>query len=174
MMGPQMKSTMLSGAGPRADQWALRARDRGFTMVEMMVVAAVIAILAAIALPIYSEQVIKARRVEARTAVLDLATRQERYYSINNAYTDNAALLGYGAAATFPVSVGSGSVSYYTLTVPSVTAGTATALPTYVARATPSGAQQADTKCYTYQINQLGAKSNLNSGGTAMTTTDCW
>src|SRR5216683_1422861 len=92
-----------------------RLESGGFTLVELVIVA----ILASIAIPAYNAQIRKSRRTEAKTALLDLAGREERYFNANtgtNAYTDVPALLGY--AATMPqmqnYPVGSG---YYTVTV---------------------------------------------------------
>ena len=149
-------------------------RTRGFTLIELMIAVVVVAILTAIALPQYSSYVLRARRADAKTALLELAARQERFFAVNNAYTSNAANLGYGAGATFPVNVSPGSNNYYTLAVPTVTAGSATTLPTFVATATPTGAQQKDTPCYTFRVDSLGVKTNLDSGGAVIANANCW
>lgn len=78
------------------------------------------------------------------------------------------------ALTTFPVNVTAGSTTYYTLAVPTVTAGSATALPTFVATVTPVGPQQRDTECYTFRVNSNGVKSNVGSGGAALAGTQCW
>lgn len=59
---------------------------RGFTLIELMIVVAVIAVLAAIAVPAYTEQVRKSHRADAQTAMLELAQRLERCFTLNNAY----------------------------------------------------------------------------------------
>lgn len=143
-------------------------RHRGFTLIELMIVVAAIAILTTIALPSYQSYVIKSRRTDAKNGLLDLASREERYFSVNNTYTTDLSLLGYGVAAnTTSVAINASGQSYYTL---NATAATAT---TYTATAVPTGAQAADTTCATYQIDQLGTQTNW-SGTTQITGTGCW
>src|SRR5205823_309417 len=89
----------------------------GFTLIELMVVVAIATILFSIAIPSYMTYIRQSRRTEAKTAVLELAGREERFLSTNpTAYTSTANALGYGTAAVpltnFPV--GSG---YYQVTV---------------------------------------------------------
>lgn len=139
---------------------------RGFSLIELMIVVSLIGILAAIALPSYQSYILRSRRIDAKTAVLDLASRQERYLSINNTYTLSAVALGYGGS--FPLAVNSSGKSYYNL---NVTVATPTA---FTAVAVPIGSQVADVDCYTYKIDQLGTQSNLNASNTQITGTGCW
>src|ERR1700731_5354958 len=89
-------------------------RPGGFSLIELMVVVAIATILFAVAVPSYLTYIRQSRRTEAKTAVLDLAGREERYLSTNPAaYTNVPGNLGYaGFGAGNPV--GSG---YYFLTV---------------------------------------------------------
>jgi type IV pilus assembly protein PilE len=150
-----------------AMHWTSRRSDsRGFTLVELMVVIVIASILMAIAIPSYRNSIRKSRRTDAKTALLDLAGREERFNSTNGSYTNVAASLGY---ATFspPPAVGSG---YYTITVTTVTAGTATTVPFFSLTAAPVvGSDQAkDTACGSFILTSTGAQTVTG------TATDCW
>ena len=141
-------------------------RSVGFTLIELMVTVAIVSILATIAVTSYSSPVLKSRRTEAKSALLDLAGREERLFSTTNAYTNLEASLGYAAAgaATVMTSMPFGN-NYYQLTA---------ALPggasTYLLTATPVGNQANDTQCGSFSINQLGQQTIT---GTA-TAASCW
>lgn len=144
-------------------------RQRGFTLVEVMVTVLIVAILAAIAIPSYRSQVRKSRRAEAKTALMDLAGREERYFNTNNAYTTISGNLGYGTAtsAMTNFSVGGG---YYGVTA------NATAT-TYSIVAIPLTADQLkDTQCLYFSVDNTGKQSaNLSTAGTGTdTTSSCW
>jgi len=141
----------------------------GFTLIELMITVAIIAILTVIAYPSYRQYVLKSHRVDAKTALLDLAARQERYYTLQNIYTSAPVALGYGAAS-FPVAVQTGNQSYYTLNVTAV--NNAASVPTYSATAAPTTLQQADA-CGTYTINQLGQQGNTGLASNT-TSAQCW
>src|ERR1700733_7245487 len=88
-------------------------RDRGFTLVELIVAMVILAVLAAIAIPSYSIYVLKAHRTEAKSALLDLSSLEERYFSTAGTYSLNPTDLGYNYAAGTSFPVGSG---YYNIT----------------------------------------------------------
>ncbi len=72
----------------------MRRDSAGFTLIELMIAVAVVAIIVAIAVPAYQEQVTKGRRIDGMQTLTDLMSRQERYYSNNNSYTTDLTLLG--------------------------------------------------------------------------------
>jgi type IV pilus assembly protein PilE len=140
-------------------------RIAGFSLIELMVTVAVAATLAAIVIPTYQSQIRKSRRTEARTAVMDLATREERYYSVNNDYSSSALQLGYGAADAQinTMSVGAG---YYTVTV--VAIGALPPAPaTFTITATAVGSQAKDTGCLTFTVDDKGTQTSAPAA-------DCW
>jgi type IV pilus assembly protein PilE len=147
-------------------------RHRGFTLIELVVAMVVTAILAAIAFSSYTNQVRKGRRVDAKTALLDLAGREERNLSATNAYTNVAANLGYAGA--FPVVVGSG---FYQVTAavpdPNQPVPGPTQPPTFLLTATPIGVQVLDVACSVYTVNNQGAQTATDNGGNN-TTASCW
>jgi type IV pilus assembly protein PilE len=147
----------------------------GFSLIELMIALAIGAILVAIAVPLYAKQVQHSRRVDARTAVLDIAGREERYLSLQSSYTTSPANLGYSATAVaFPMTVGSG---YYTANV-TVVAGVAPNPPTYKVFATAiAGTSQAkDTQCQYFSVDSTGKQfSSASTAGTgADTSATCW
>ncbi len=153
-----------------------RRGQRGFTLIELIIAMVVAAILAAIAIPAYSSFVREGRRTDAKSALLDLASLEERYFTTANTYSSAASDLGYGSAA-WPVTVGSG---YYQVAQPVVTAAVAptTAAPagtpaSFSITATPIGDQVNDTGCASFTVTSQGAHTSLSSSG-ADTSSTCW
>src|SRR5690242_1077544 len=147
---------------------------RGFTLIELMIVVVIATILLSIAIPSYQQQIRQSRRTEARTAILDLAGREERFLSTNpTGYTVVAANLGYGA---LPTVIGSG---YYTVSVCSpACAPSAAAAPSYTVIATPvAGTSQAqDTQCTAFAVDSAGQQYAADGTGayTAAAQQFCW
>lgn len=137
-----------------------RNRARGFTLIELMVVVAVVAILAAVAVPSYQDAVRKGHRGQAKADLVDLAQQAERYRTINN-----GSYLGFTVPSGAATSPRTGTARYDV-----ALQGAATAT-TFEIRAVPRTGQNKDTKCMTLSINQLGQKAIVGGSGSA---TDCW
>jgi type IV pilus assembly protein PilE len=120
-------------------------KQRGYTLIELMVVVVVIAILGVIGIPSYRAYMLRAQRTEAKDALVRLATNQERFYLQNNTYTADLAELGFTGGAT--------DQGLYELDVP------AADQQGFVAVATPaaSGGMIADVECGEFSIDQTGA-----------------
>lgn len=129
----------------------------GFTLVELMIVVAVLTILAGIGYPLYTKQVHKARRVDARNAVLAVAMAQERFFTRKGRY---AASLG-SLTIDPGLQGGRSEQGYYALT--SVAGST-----TFTITATATGKQAGDTDCKTFSMDQTGVKRSTGGGS------NCW
>lgn len=134
----------------------LRRPASGFTLIELMVVVAIIGILAAIAYPSYAEQVARGRRSDAKASLLETAQWLERRYTMSNTYT----------GATLPTLRGS-TANFYALSM--ATGASAPTATTYWLEMTPTGAMTND-RCGGFYVNQAGQKGRTGTASMA----DCW
>jgi type IV pilus assembly protein PilE len=139
----------------------------GFTLLELMIVVAVIAGLAAIALPVYQNAVSKGRRADGTTALLDLANRMQRYYSEHDTFA--TATIAAGNTTTDVLASATSPQGHYTLQIDS---GTLTAT-FYKIRATRAGAQTVDTRCGNLTFTSTSIKG-IESAAAGVTWDQCW
>jgi type IV pilus assembly protein PilE len=136
-------------------------KQRGFTLIELMIVVAILGVLASIALPAYQQNVRSGARSEAQSLLVQVAASQERFYSDNNSYSTNANPLASPAEATVTSERG-----FYQVAVAACGGGTIATC--FVATATPQGNQTADS-CTTLTITNTGLK-----GATGDSAANCW
>ena len=133
----------------------MRRYVRGITLMELMIVVVIIGILAALSYPNYREFVARAKRTEARAALLKIATNQEKHYLQNNTFTSDLTDLGFG---TDPYTTDSGT---YSVRITAADASNFTAEADYIPADGEAG------KCNLFSIDGRGQK-------TSDPDTDCW
>lgn len=147
----------------------IRQRSRGFSLTELIVTVAVVAILAAVAIPSYRQYVMRASRADATAALLRLASNQERFYLANNTYADDDEL---GEAPPDGLGMAGTERGFYELAIEPHEDGLAVG---YTATATVvDGEDQADdTDCAVFSVNEQGVRGAENGEGDDNTET-CW
>lgn len=142
-------------------------RSGGFTLIELMIAVAIVAILAAIAYPSYTEHVRKTKRAEGKALINRIAAEQERYFTSRNQYTANitgARPNGLGLASAVS------ERGCYTARVVVINGGMGYNIEAAPQSSTQCGDQTADTKCGTLGMDSLGNKTASGTLGVS----GCW
>ena len=122
--------------------------QHGFTLMELLIVIAILGIIAAIAIPNYSQYVMRSRRAQAASCLQEYAQYMERVYTTNLSYTNATPLPVLGCSTENLLN------TFYTISAPTV------AQKNYTLLATPIGTQlTADTTCGKLQLTSTGARS---------------
>jgi type IV pilus assembly protein PilE len=130
-----------------------RSSARGFTLIELVVAIGIVGLLAAIAIPAYSNYAQQSRRTDATRALSTARQVLERCYTQNYVYNAGCPALAPGSPN-----------GYYIITAPTLAAST------YKLTATATGIQAKDTTCTSFSIDQTGLQTSTGTG-TAQT---CW
>jgi len=151
----------LAAPGPRSG-------SSGFTLIELMIVVAIVSLLAAIGYPNYTAYVERGKRAEGRGLLVEAANRLERYYSDCNRYPATLATTGANNCATNTVVVPATTSenNYYTLAISGVT-GT---MQVFTLTVTPAGVWT-DSNCGNLTLTNAGVRGRTGSGKTAQ---ECW
>jgi type IV pilus assembly protein PilE len=157
----------------------------GFTLVEVLVVLAVLAIVTTIGYPLYVEQSRNGRRTDAQVALTRLALAQERHFGLFGEFAETPTELNLGPDAVINGDLDTysydeaisdldrdndGSVDYYTIVI--ATDGDATTSD-FTITANAAGVQAEDLKCALFRIDQIGTKYAEDSGGSE-NSEKCW
>ena len=157
----------------------MRQKSRGFTLIEVMIVVAIIGLLAAIALPSYSSYIARAKRADARTQLLQAAQFMQRFYAANDQYDqDRSGNSVLGSGVGMPESLRkspSDGTAVYQLNSRITTAGNYTATVTTSAytltMATISGLSAESDACGMFTITSAGVRG---VAGATKTRDECW
>ena len=140
------------------------AKQGGFTLIEILIVVAIMGVLAAIALPAYQNSVLRGGRAEGKGELMIVASYQERFFSSNNTYSTDATPLVTEVPANLTVRTTENGL--YTIAV--AAGATGDIATSFVATATPQGQQTGDA-CTTLTISSTGLR-----GATGDTADECW
>lgn len=132
------------------------ARMRGITLMELMVVMAVIGILSAIAIPSYRAYMIRVNRTDAKRDLMAFSQRLERCFTRTNNYTDAACTVNFGAGIV-------NAEGTYSVTA-------VMDANTYTLTATPVNGQAEDARCAAFTLNQAGVQGVTGTSPAL----DCW
>jgi type IV pilus assembly protein PilE len=140
------------------------SKSQGFTLIELMIVVAIVGILASIAYPSYIDHVVKTRRAMAAGCLMELSQFMERFHTTNMAYDKDTANNGVTLPAT---TCQTDLQNFYTFAFP----GAGPTATTFTIEATPTGIQATrDTRCATIGITQAGQKTISGTANVAA----CW
>jgi len=159
-------------------------KQKGFTLIEIMIVVAILGILSAIALPSYQEYVKKSRRTDAKVTLLRIAQLQESFFAQKLSYAKNLSQLGLGANTI------SSDDSYYNISINAAntlpagcSSGSTIACTSYQLRAAATSTQATDLKCKGFGMDNVGRKLATGTGSTSWGTSsvaektkisECW
>lgn len=142
-------------------------KQAGITLVELMIVVAILAMIAAFAYPSYERYVTNSKRTAATSALLQIADRQQQFFMDNKTYANDLTDLGFAAnpwviADDGTASTAGNTESVYTIALSNVAA------TTFTITAAPLHSQLRDSKCGSLTLDQAGTR------GASTGSDDCW
>jgi type IV pilus assembly protein PilE len=156
----------------------IQKSQSGFTLIELMIAVAVVAIIVAIAIPNYNNYLTKSRRSDAKAALMEIAQLQETYFADNNRYAEGSGDEAFNKlrAKNYGFQVIDGAFhskeGYYRLEF------SQSAPNFFEARATPVGMQQAaeekTKQCYAFLLDSRGQKRVEGTSNNVQNNQHCW
>jgi len=135
----------------------MKSRQNGFTLIEVMIAVAIVAILASVAYPAYQDQLEKGRRADGKALLTNMSQQLERCYTKFGSYNNALCTVRDGLPQD-------SEDQFYTVTPAGITA------TTYNLVAVPQGIQANDTTCANLSLDQAGVQAFTGSG----TESQCW
>jgi len=135
----------------------MKYKNSGFTLIEVMIAVAIVAILASVAYPAYQDQLEKGRRADGKALLTNMSQQLERCYTKFGSYNNAGCTVVNGTAQT-------SDDGFYEVTPAGIAA------TTYNLTAVPQGVQATDTTCANLSLDQAGQQTYSGSGAVS----ECW
>lgn len=139
-------------------------QQSGFTLIEIMIVVAIIGILAAIAVPSYTDYVRRAKIAEATSTLSEMRTKMEQYFQDHRTYNNTAALPCGAAGTSIAAAPPAGQLKYFTISCSDL------GNDTYTVIATGTGTMSD----FRYSVNQANTRQTLGLPTGWTTSSTCW
>lgn len=136
----------------------MKKNKLGYTLIELLLTVTIVGILTAVGYSTYQNKMIEARRTEAKTKLMEVLQKEERYFNENNTYTNNVTQIGYSSPLY-------SDNNYYIITIAANLNGLSDGI---ILTATPQGVQSNDISCGNFILNSNGQKTISGAG------TNCW
>jgi type IV pilus assembly protein PilE len=142
--------------------------NAGFTLIELIIAVAIVALLASIALPSYQNYVVRSNEAVAKSFLAEVASRQQSFYNDRRRYATTLSELGY-AADSLPLDRDGRPDTTVAKPIYAVAIRAGATARTYTVDAVPAGVQATRSDCGTLSLDAQGVRSASGSRGD-----DCW
>jgi type IV pilus assembly protein PilE len=151
-----------------SEQFNMKKLQYGVSLLELMIVVAIVAIISAFAFPSYMQYVVNTKRTVATSALLQIADRQQQFFMDNKQFTNDLTNLGFAANPLVLADDGNSAAATDSDAVYSISLSNVAVATSTITAAPLHGQASRDTDCASLTLNQAGARGNSGGGG------DCW